>query len=768
MLERMTRFSIDRPWVTVALITILTLLFGLQFPRITIDTDPENMLEPDQSDRVLYDSVKDEFGINDMIVVGIVDEGGIFRPEALSRIDDLISEIVDIEGVIAEDVISLSTTNNIKSAGGLLDIRPVLHGKDLTPEEAEALLEDIAGNPFLHEKIASADGKGIAVYIPIEEKDMSYRIAGEIDDILENEMLPGQDYYVAGLPIAEDTFGHEMFLQMGVVAPLAFAGIMLLVYLLFGQALFLIPIGLTALYSVVWAMGLLIGTGSTVHIMSSMIPVFLMPIAILDTVHILSEFFDGYRVLGEKKRALLEGMKPLYRPMLLTSLTSAVGFASLALADIPPVRVFGLFVAFGIMAAWLFAMTLVPALLSMISDERIHNALATGHDGPEGSVLDRFLRPTGRLASSRHRMIIGVAVAALLFGLAGVARININDNPVKWFKEGHPMRVADRVLNNLFGGTYMAYLVVEGDRPEKVMEPEVVSFIDGIQTHLEADPLVGKTSSVADIVKQVNLVLHDSDREYYAVPDSRAAVGQFLFLFQSSGDPNDLDNFVTADGDKANIWVQMKGGDNRQMAAVESDLETFLSDNPVPDGVSVSWSGLTYINKVWQDLMVFGMFKAILGSFIVVFLLMIFEFRSLTTGILSMIPLTVAIVLSYGLIGWVGKDYDMPVAVCSSLSLGLGIDFAIHFLQRFRAHFRQSGDLEETNEYMFSEPGRAIARNAIVISLGFLPLVFSSLTPYTTVGLFFAMLMAFSTFATLFLLPAALQVVAERVIKGRS
>lgn len=202
-----------------------------------------------------------------------------------------------------------------------------------------------------------------------------------------------------------------------------------------------------------------------------------------------------FREPGDKRRALLEGMRPLYRPMLPTSLTSAVGFASLALADIPPVRVFGLFVAFGIMAAWLFAMTLVPALISMISNERIHNALAGGHDTSRGSVLDRFLKPIGRLASSRYRMIIGVGIAALLFGFAGVARININDNPVKWFKEGHPMRVADRVLNNLFGGTYMAYLVVEGDEPEKMMEPEVVSYMDRIQAQLEADPLVGKTAS---------------------------------------------------------------------------------------------------------------------------------------------------------------------------------------------------------------------------------------------------------------------------------
>ncbi|OGX17442.1 MAG: hypothetical protein A2105_03485 [Omnitrophica WOR_2 bacterium GWF2_63_9] len=321
-------------------------------------------------------------------------------------------------------------------------------------------------------------------------------------------------------------------------------------------------------------------------------------------------------------------------------------------------------------------------------------------------------------------------------------------------------------MNRLFGGTYMAYVVAEGPGPEAFKQPEAVSFLERVQAHLEADPLVGKTSSVADIVKRINLVLHDNAPAYDAVPESSEAVGQFLFLFQSSGDPDDLDNFLDPEARTANIWVQMKGGDNQQMQRVEDRLTAFLRENPPPAGISLRWSGLTYINKVWQDLMVVGMLRAVLGSFVVVFLLMVAEFRSLVFGVLSMVPLSLAILLSYGLVGWVGKDYDMPIAVCSSLALGLAVDYAIHFLARFRHHARQSPELAATNRYMFGEPGRAILRNALVITLGFLPLVTSSLTPYVTVGVFFALLMSFSTMATLFLLPALLRVLGKRTVGG--
>lgn len=765
-LEKLTRLALDRPRTTIGLALILTAIFAFQFRNIKIDTDPENMLEPNQPDRVFYNKFKREFGVHDLIVVGLVDPQGIFRPDSLERISRATTEILKIPGVIIPDVVSLTTTNDITFSGGALDIHPVMRQVPRNRAEAAKLRAEIAENPFLNEKLASTDGTAVALYIPIRKKDQSYRIARRIESILQGNLLPGSNYYLAGLPVAEDTFGHQMFVQMGVTAPLAFLCILLLVFVLFRRVAFLLPVGLDAMFSIIWAMGLLIGAGYKVHIMSSMIPVFLMPMAITDDIHILSAFFDRYREIGDKRRALLEGMGPLYRPMLFTSLTTAVGFASLALTNIPPVQVFGLFVAFGILAAWLFSMTVVPATISLMGEGRLRKSLFKPA-GVSTPILDRIVRWVGRFAFRRYRPVLLAGSALFVVGVLGIQRIQINDNPVRWFKQGSPIRVADAMMNRLFGGTYMAYLVAEGERPGQIKRPEVVAYLARLQAYLERDPLVGKTSSVADIVKRINFVLHGGDSAYDKVPGSRNAIAQYLFLFQSSGNPDDLDNFIDYDARQASIWVQLKGGDNRQMGEVERRVAHYLALNPPPPGLSFRWSGLTYINKIWQGLMVFGMLKAVLGSFAVVFLLMVIEFRSLWMGLLAMLPLSLSIVLSYGLIGWIGKNYDMPIAVCSSLALGLAVDYAIHFLHRFQQRYRASGNLSETNEYVFGEPVRAIARNAIVISLGFLPLAFSSLTPYVTVGLFFAMLMLFSTLATLVLLPAILRVTGVRIL-GRT
>lgn len=764
MLRRIPRIAMDYPRATLFLAGLVSLFFGALFPWIRIDTDPENMLEPTQPDRLFYQTVKKEFGLYDLIVLGIEDPEGIFRPETLSKVALITEEILKIPGVIYDDVVSLTTTDDVSTEEGSLRVDPIMAIVPDDVQGAARLKEAVLSNPLFSEKLASRDGRATAVYIPIAAKDQSYRIAQEIDKIASRHLGGGQRGYLAGLPMAEDTFGYAMFEQMAVTAPLTGLAIFLLMYLFFRRVFLLIAPMAVAMLSVLWAMGLLIGTGYTVHIMSSMIPVFLMPIAVLDGVHLLSEFSDRIGVLKNPRETMEAALDALFTPMLYTSLTTAFGFGSLVLAPIPPVRVFGAFIAFGVMAAWLLGITLIPASIRLIPEKRLEGLRAPSRR--KGGILFAL----GKLGgwSARHARWVAVGgAAALAVGALGLLSLRVNDNPVNWFKEAHPIRIADRFMNEAFGGTYMAYLVAAGGDPDDMKRPEVLSYLDQLQRRLEGHPDVGKTTSLADIVKRVNFVLQEGRDDAFTIPDSQEAIAQELFLLLSAGNPDDLDNFVDYDYQKANIWVQMKRGDNLSMEAVETEAAAFLRADPPPPGITLAWSGLTYINKVWQDLMVMGMMKAVLGGFVAVFALMVFLFRSLWLGLLSMIPLTFAIVLSYGLVGVAGKDYDMPIAVCSALSLGLAIDFAIHFIQRFCHRYQETGDLAETERYITGEPSRAIARNAVVITLGFLPLTLSTLVPYVTVGLFFAMLMAFSAVATLMILPAMMHLVSPRLSGGR-
>ena len=764
MLKRLVYFSVEHPKLVVILTLVLTLAFLGAFPRMKIDTDPENMLEEGQPDRVFFRSVKGDFGINDLIVLGITDEGGVFNPRTLGKVARIIDQILRIKGVIVEDVISLTTTDNVKAEGGLLEVRRIMERVPQSLEEAEVIRRDIFDNPLFADKLASRDGKGVAIYIPIQRKDESFRISKEVEGIVKKELQEGQRFYIAGLPVAEDTFGYEMFVQMGITAPLAMMFIFLLLFLLFRRVSLIVAPMFVAMISVIWSMGLLIGLGFTVHIMSSMIPVFLMPIAVLDSVHILSEFYDKYPAFKDKKRTVLHVFNELFTPCLYTSLTTAAGFGAQVTARIPPVQVFGAFIAFGVIAAWILTVTFIPAYLMLLNEKKLEKRL--GAMDESRSVLNRLLPLLGRFSFYKSKLLISAGLLALALGLWGISRIQINDNPVNWFKPYHKIRVADRVMNRLFSGTYMAYLTVEGKKEDDIKKPEVMGYIERLQRHLEKMDLIGKTSSVADIVKRINYVLHDKEEAFQVVPKTKEEIGQYLFLFTMSGNPNDLDNFLTLDARKANIWVQMKKGENLEMERMEEAVKAFVAKDTPPEGIDLRWSGLTYINKVWQGIMVWGMLKAFLSSWVVVFILMIFLFRSLPLSLISMVPLTFAIVFTYGLLGFAGKDYDMPIAVCASLALGLAIDYAIHFIQRYKDRYREVGNLQEVNDWIFGSPARAILRNAIVITFGFLPLVLATLTPYVTVGVFFASLMAFTALSSLFVLPALMRLFGERLLVG--
>ncbi|MCK4738801.1 MAG: MMPL family transporter [Deltaproteobacteria bacterium] len=748
----------QKPKTVIAFYVLISVIFLLAFPHVRVDTDPENMLSENEPVRLAHEEAKHDFSLFDSIIVGVVDESapdGVFSAETLQRHAAVTERILQIEGVIAEDVMSLTTTDDIDSEGGMLNIEPLMKKAGvLTDAEALQVRDAALENPVLKDLLVSEDGKAITIAVPIKEKKISYKISKEIEKIIEEEVVNvggSEEYHIAGLPVAEDTFGVEMFKQMGISAPVA-GFIIFLLMLYFFRNLRLVGAAMAvAMMTVAWSMGLLIWSGFTVHIMSSMIPIFLMPIAVVDSIHFLSEFHDRYDPEESKNTIINSVMGELLTPMFYTSVTSAVGFLSLMLTPIPPVKVFGAFVAFGIIIAWFLTITLLPAIIILLPKKSF-----SGFGRGVSLAINPLQERIGLFASRWSRAIIVVAFISLGISIYGITLTKVNDNPVKWFEKNHPVRVADKVLNKHFGGTYMSYLIVESTESGAIKDPLMVGYIEELQRKLNSIDVVGKTTSIADVIKKIGFELRNEDKAFFKIPDNKKTIAQYLFLYEFSGDPEDLYHLVTPDFKKANIWVQLKSGDNADMRQVEVAMEEYIEKNPPPLGASLHWAGLTYINVVWQDKMVYGMLSSLMGGAFVIFIIMTLLFRSFAWGFISMLPLTFTITFIYGLVGFVGKDYDMPIAVLSALTLGISVDFAIHFGQRMRQIRAKGGEWNESIKEVFGEPVRAIFKNMVVITVSFLPLLFSTLLPYRTVGVFFALIMAISGAATLLLLTAVM------------
>ena len=210
----------NHPKLVIVLTLIITGLFLFQFPKAHIDTDPENMLEVHQPDRVFYDQVKKNFGIHDMIVMGITDKKGIFTTKNLSKIARITDDILKINGVIVKDVVSFTTTDNITSHGKLMRVHHIMENVPQSKHEVDSIKASVYSNPLFVEKLVSKNGNAVAIYIPIRQKNMSYSISKKIESIAQRELGKDQNYYIAGLPVAEDTFGYKMFFQMSILAPL--------------------------------------------------------------------------------------------------------------------------------------------------------------------------------------------------------------------------------------------------------------------------------------------------------------------------------------------------------------------------------------------------------------------------------------------------------------------------------------------------------------------------------------------------------------------
>ncbi|MGE0108472.1 MAG: RND family transporter [Bdellovibrionales bacterium] len=756
----------------VSMLFVLLVMAGSLAPAtfpflhpLKIDTDPENMLSPHEEVRVFHNEMKKEFALYDMIVVGAVNkknENGVFNVASLKNIHELTDYAKTLRweedgkkhGVISVDLLAPSTVDNIEQAGlGTVRFEWLMKQPPKTEEEARAVAQKAKKIPFLKGTVLSDDEKAVMLYVPLQQKSDSYDVAQKLREKIKT-FDNGDEYYITGLPIAQDQFGVEMFWQMAVSAPLAMALIFALMWYFFRHLRLIVAPMIVALMSVIVTMGLLVVTGNTVHIMSSMIPIFIMPIAVLDAVHILSDFFDLYPKIKDRKKTLAHVMDELGSPMLFTTLTTCAGFGSLVFTPIPPVQIFGLFIALGVFAAWFLTVTLIPAYVMLMPEESLKGF---GMTDPEDSSLARFMHWVGDISFRRAGSVLLVTV--LLGGSAayGISKIVINDNPVKWFEKNHEIRIADKALNERFAGTYMAYLALDATDEDAFKQPEMLRYIESLQDYLLTTGLVGKSNALPDVVKTVYRELLEGNPSYFRIPDSAAGIAQTLMTYESSHRPNDLWHFVTPDYKKATLWIQMKSGDNKDMTNLVAMVDGFIKNTPPPVEIKHNWFGLTYINVVWQDKMVNGMLESFGSSFVIVLLMMVFLFRSVLWGALSMIPLTVTIGVIYGAVGLIGKDYDMPIAVLSALSLGLAVDYAIHFLARSRELYAKYGSWEKAIPSVFGEPGRAIFRNVIIIGVGFLPLLAAPLIPYKTVGAFISAILLLAGVASLFILPALIK-----------
>ncbi|RUA29816.1 MAG: hypothetical protein DSY76_03005 [Bacteroidetes bacterium] len=417
----------------------------------------------------------------------------------------------------------------------------------------------------------------------------------------------------------------------------------------------------------------------------------------------------------------------------MTSVTTAVGFISLLTSQVYPVKYFGLFTAFGVMIAMVFSLVFLPAGIMIFGLPKPkpvnHEEDKEGHS--HSKLANNF---AAWVIKNKYVSIIGSALIVVA-SLIGMQEIWINSSFLEKFEKNSEIVQTDKFINEHFGGTSTLNLILDAKgQKDAFKRPEVLKLVDKMQKDVVGKlQVVGNSFSLADYIDRMNKVMNADKEEYNCIPDNQDMIAQYLLLYEMSGDPENLNKVVDYDYEKANVTFQLKSDNSKAMNAALAIIHNY-EDDFKKLGITMNYAGSGYKGLVFTDLILEGQIMSLILSLIIIIVLISLMFKNIKIGLIASVPIILTALISFGIMGFLGIPLNTTTALLSSIAIGIGIDYAVHFLEQYRNNAAQSGDKMATAQKTMAHSGRAIIYNAIVVIAGFLVLMFSVFPPNRELG----------------------------------
>jgi len=442
--------------------------------------------------------------------------------------------------------------------------------------------------------------------------------------------------------------------------------------------------------------------------------------------------------------------------VLLTGLTTMAGMLCLFGHFVVAARQLGILASFGILFALAASLLFIPALSSLLPKAK--PVFRANNDGKKKPILESLLGFFGNVVSNRPKAIIAGALIFAAVASVGIFFVVIDTDPNKYFSKDHPIVYAADLVNNELGGAQNISIVYEGD----IKDPRIMKKMDNMERELQKIPEVGNTTSIARVVRQMSRALNDEDEEFYdIIPDTRNAVAQYFELYSMSGDPDDFEKLVDFPYENAMITARLKTISTKKLNKLISQINEMVNNDE--DVRLVGGFGLI-LSEIAHRI-VSGQFLSLALAIIVVGVLLMILFRSITAGLISAIPLALSITILFGLMGIFHIELNIATAMLSSIMIGVGVDYTIHFLWRYRQERNNELVPKEAVKKTLTTTGRGIVFNAFSVIIGFIALLFSGFMPVR----FFGFLVVVSIFScligALILIPALCLVLKPRFLE---
>ncbi|RMH49901.1 MAG: hypothetical protein D6682_08320 [Zetaproteobacteria bacterium] len=744
-------------WPVLALLALATMGFVSQLPRLTMETNIEEMLPKTMEAYINKKELERRFASADMVVIGIENPGadGIYNPHTLKLVDELTQWLrtrKEFRTIALSDLMSLATIKDIRGTAGGMEVERFMERPATTKEAIDHLRRRLRDNGIYMGSIVSADGKGTLIVVrPAPEMVGHYY---EIYQLIRKKVAEirarggPERIYITGRPIVEGVFGVYMPQSMQKMQPLVLGLLALLLFAAFRNLRgVLIPLTVVVL-SELWMLGTMAAVGVPIYTVTTLLPILILAIGIADSVHLLTHIrVEAARdPTADRSEVIVRGMAGMWMPILMTTLTTAAGFLAMLTSQLLPMRYFGIFAAIGILYAFVITILFIPAV----------EAVLPGRERPlDAMAFSGYLRWMSRTVVEHPRRIAALFALLLLLSGYGLSRIHVNSSLISEFRPSDPLRQTDAMINRHFAGTNSLDLMIDSGREDGVLQPAFLAGMARLQALVERDPVVGDSTSVAEFLAEMNKVMHGGDPRFKTTPDNARLAAQYMLLYSFSGAPDDFDSMVTSDYRRAHIRIQMKSDNSadavRLIDAIERHAPEWFP------GSRIKFAGTAYTTDTFSDLVIKGQIESLLLALLAIFLLCYVMFRRVGDALLAMLPVSIAVVVIYGIMGLVGLPLEIGTAVTGAMALGIGVDFAIHYLYRFRDYQRRGMPWREIVFHANDDTGRALLFNALVVVGGFLVLLTAPLYPQVKLGALVAGSMILCYLASCYLFPVLLR-----------
>ena len=749
--------SLDYPWRTIIISLLITLLVGSGVRFFLIDDDMMKLLPKNLESRISWEAIQDEFGSTEVIFIAFGNEGkSIFNPEAMATLWDLTEALET--GKQIEELNSITTATRMDNLDGFMEVDDLQPERNLSQEEVNDLKDYLDKNTVIKKRFVSQDDQYFLITVQPYNSDGLNLFRDELVTIAD-PILAGYEVHYGGMAYVTGTMPAMI---QDDVQDLMKVGILIMVMVLLlnlrsvpGVAMVLMVIGLS-LFAMIGAMGWIYQlTGSDRFLFTlanTSMPIILLTIANSDGVHVVSKFFRELRAKHEVRLALGTTMDSLLVPILLTSVTTIAAFATMTLSPIEPLFGYGIIIGIGIAWAWFLSSLMLPAVISLKKWNLESKAIT------ELSIFEKVINKLGKIVLTHPKYVFSAGATIVLIGLFGISKVVVDVNMSKFFKPGTEIRDTMDFMDDKMAGTVDIRVRVEGD----MKNPQTLSSMRALQKKMEENEKVTTSFSIANVVEQMHRTVMDDNSDYETIPDNREKVNNLFTVYSMSGDLDDFSSIVDYDYKTGLITAFSKVMSTDEIFVFVEKMNGHVKTMMDRDLI-VDFTGMIVVLRDLVIMIVRSSAVSIIFSLIVIGILASIFFKRILWGMLAVIPLTSAVIINFGFMGYFGIELSHITAILSSIIIGVGVDFAVHYIAQFR-RLSRTIDANKLSREVIDDVGYPIILDA-GSNMGFGALLFSTFVPIQYIGGLTVFAMVSTSIGTLTVLSALAELLKQRLIE---